>query len=69
MENKISLADVTGTGRDGRVLKEDLLKFLGKITGDHQPGLQNVRASPPGGVGSSERKEVKTVSSLSCLVA
>lgn len=27
-ENNIDLAVVNGTGRDGRVLKEDILKFL-----------------------------------------
>ncbi|XP_038068337.1 lipoamide acyltransferase component of branched-chain alpha-keto acid dehydrogenase complex, mitochondrial-like isoform X2 [Patiria miniata] len=28
MENNISLADVVGTGKDGRVLKEDMLRYI-----------------------------------------
>lgn len=28
MEHKINIADVTGSGKDGRILKEDVLKFL-----------------------------------------
>jgi 2-oxoisovalerate dehydrogenase E2 component (dihydrolipoyl transacylase) len=31
MENKVDLSKVSGTGKDGRVLKEDVLRFLGKI--------------------------------------
>ena len=27
-ENNVSLSDVVGTGRDGRVLKEDILNFI-----------------------------------------
>ena len=28
MENNVNLADVQGTGREGRVLKEDILHFI-----------------------------------------
>lgn len=28
-ENNIDLVDVSGTGKDGRILKEDLLRHLG----------------------------------------
>ncbi|VDM82869.1 unnamed protein product, partial [Strongylus vulgaris] len=34
MENKVDLKKVKGTGRDGRVLKEDVLKFLGQVCAD-----------------------------------
>uniref|UniRef100_A0A8P4KSA8 Dihydrolipoamide acetyltransferase component of pyruvate dehydrogenase complex n=1 Tax=Dicentrarchus labrax TaxID=13489 RepID=A0A8P4KSA8_DICLA len=33
MENNIKLSEVVGTGRDGRILKEDILNFLAKQTG------------------------------------
>jgi 2-oxoisovalerate dehydrogenase E2 component (dihydrolipoyl transacylase) len=33
-ENKVDLERVTGTGRDGRVLKEDVLRFIGELTDD-----------------------------------
>uniref|UniRef100_A0A158PA61 Dihydrolipoamide acetyltransferase component of pyruvate dehydrogenase complex n=1 Tax=Angiostrongylus cantonensis TaxID=6313 RepID=A0A158PA61_ANGCA len=31
MENKVDLKKVKGSGKDGRVLKEDVLKFLGQV--------------------------------------
>ncbi|VDM75626.1 unnamed protein product [Strongylus vulgaris] len=46
MENKVDLKKVKGTGRDGRVLKEDVLKFLGQVREDYQPGITNIRSSP-----------------------
>ncbi|XP_008335526.1 lipoamide acyltransferase component of branched-chain alpha-keto acid dehydrogenase complex, mitochondrial isoform X2 [Cynoglossus semilaevis] len=33
MENNIKLSEVVGTGRDGRILKEDILNFLARQTG------------------------------------
>ncbi|XP_056270032.1 lipoamide acyltransferase component of branched-chain alpha-keto acid dehydrogenase complex, mitochondrial [Pseudoliparis swirei] len=33
MENNIKLSEVVGSGRDGRILKEDILNFLAKQTG------------------------------------
>ncbi|XP_061152440.1 lipoamide acyltransferase component of branched-chain alpha-keto acid dehydrogenase complex, mitochondrial isoform X3 [Syngnathus typhle] len=33
MENNIKLSEVVGSGKDGRILKEDILNFLAKQTG------------------------------------
>ncbi|XDV26887.1 hypothetical protein PO909_030512 [Leuciscus waleckii] len=33
MENNIKLSEVVGTGKDGRILKEDIISFLAKQTG------------------------------------
>ncbi|XP_027004399.1 lipoamide acyltransferase component of branched-chain alpha-keto acid dehydrogenase complex, mitochondrial-like isoform X2 [Tachysurus fulvidraco] len=33
MENNVKLSEVVGTGKDGRILKEDILNFLAKQTG------------------------------------
>ncbi|CAJ0606416.1 unnamed protein product [Cylicocyclus nassatus] len=46
MENKVDLKKVKGTGKDGRILKEDVLKFLGQVSEDYQPGATNIRSSP-----------------------
>ncbi|VDL77096.1 unnamed protein product [Nippostrongylus brasiliensis] len=46
MENKVDLKKVNGSGRDGRVLKEDVLKFLGQVKQDHSYGSSNIRYSP-----------------------
>ncbi|KAJ1346051.1 Dbt1p [Parelaphostrongylus tenuis] len=46
MENKIDLKKVKGSGRDGRVLKEDVLQFLGQVREDHSPIPTHVRAPP-----------------------
>ncbi|CAO4365047.1 unnamed protein product [Caenorhabditis nigoni] len=45
MENKVKLSSVRGTGKEGRVLKEDVLKFLGQVPADHSSGSTNIRTT------------------------
>lgn len=46
MENNIKLSEVVGTGRDGRILKEDILNYLAKQTGAILPPAPPL-APPP----------------------
>ncbi|KAE9417547.1 hypothetical protein Angca_005198 [Angiostrongylus cantonensis] len=61
MENKVDLKKVKGSGKDGRVLKEDVLKFLGQVKEDYSPVSSHVRVSPP----VPTHPEVKMLSPLS----
>ncbi|EFO86267.1 hypothetical protein GCK72_005676 [Caenorhabditis remanei] len=45
IENKVKLSDVRGSGREGRILKEDVLKFLGQVSADHVSGSTNIRTT------------------------
>ncbi|KAM8930334.1 lipoamide acyltransferase component of branched-chain alpha-keto acid dehydrogenase complex, mitochondrial [Pelodytes ibericus] len=47
MENNIKLSEVVGTGRDGRILKEDILSFLAKQTGAILPPSPQLEIIPP----------------------
>ncbi|CAI9614575.1 unnamed protein product [Staurois parvus] len=47
MENNIKLSEVVGTGRDGRILKEDILSFLAKQTGAILPPSPQIEIIPP----------------------
>ncbi|KAM9326616.1 lipoamide acyltransferase component of branched-chain alpha-keto acid dehydrogenase complex, mitochondrial [Gastrophryne carolinensis] len=47
MENNIKLSEIVGTGRDGRILKEDILSFLAKQTGAILPPSPQVEITPP----------------------
>ncbi|XP_075038637.1 lipoamide acyltransferase component of branched-chain alpha-keto acid dehydrogenase complex, mitochondrial [Mixophyes fleayi] len=47
MENNIKLSEVVGSGRDGRILKEDILSFLAKQTGAILPPSPQMEIIPP----------------------
>ncbi|KAM9761905.1 lipoamide acyltransferase component of branched-chain alpha-keto acid dehydrogenase complex, mitochondrial [Menidia menidia] len=48
IENNIKLSEVVGTGRDGRILKEDILNFLAKQTGAILPPTPFQEIQTPG---------------------
>lgn len=64
MENKINLNEVSATGREGRVLKEDILRFLGQVSDAHSPGSVNVRTSPAAGGSQPHEHAPKTFEAL-----
>ncbi|XP_018417462.1 PREDICTED: lipoamide acyltransferase component of branched-chain alpha-keto acid dehydrogenase complex, mitochondrial isoform X2 [Nanorana parkeri] len=61
MENNIKLSEIVGTGRDGRILKEDILNFLAKQTGAIIPPSPEIEIIPPfprAQIPKSSQKEV-----------
>uniref|UniRef100_A0A2K5DD71 Dihydrolipoamide acetyltransferase component of pyruvate dehydrogenase complex n=1 Tax=Aotus nancymaae TaxID=37293 RepID=A0A2K5DD71_AOTNA len=47
MENNIKLSEVVGSGKDGRILKEDILNYLEKQTGAILPPSPKAEMMPP----------------------
>ncbi|TKC40987.1 hypothetical protein EI555_000628, partial [Monodon monoceros] len=47
MENNIKLSEVVGSGKDGRILKEDILSYLEKQTGAILPPSPKAESMPP----------------------
>ncbi|XP_029473531.1 lipoamide acyltransferase component of branched-chain alpha-keto acid dehydrogenase complex, mitochondrial [Rhinatrema bivittatum] len=47
MENNIKLSEIVGTGKDERILKEDILNFLAKQTGAILPPSPKLEIIPP----------------------
>ncbi|XP_078074351.1 lipoamide acyltransferase component of branched-chain alpha-keto acid dehydrogenase complex, mitochondrial [Mustelus asterias] len=47
IENNIKLSEVVGTGKDGRILKEDILNYLAKQTGAILPPSPEISPPPP----------------------
>ena len=57
-ELNIDASKITGTGKNGRILKSDVMAFLDQQTSTEDPDL---RAAAPAGVGASDARQEKRV--------
>ncbi|XP_059197812.1 lipoamide acyltransferase component of branched-chain alpha-keto acid dehydrogenase complex, mitochondrial [Centropristis striata] len=69
MENNIKLSEVVGTGRDGRILKEDILNFLARQTGAILPPapFQEIRPPPPAPTAAAAAAAARPVSAAAAI--
>ncbi|XP_060933983.1 lipoamide acyltransferase component of branched-chain alpha-keto acid dehydrogenase complex, mitochondrial [Limanda limanda] len=64
MENNIKLSEVVGTGKDGRILKEDILNYLAKQTGAILPPTPVHEIQTPGPAQAAAGRPVSTAAAI-----